>query len=150
MVEGVMIIFLALAFYLLLAFLSYSPLDPGWSGTGKNAMVNNLVGSSGAWIADVLFLLIGKLAYLIPMFLLYRAAVLFRERQSTFEFSWPVFGLRAAGLLVTLLSACMLASLHFASALPSSAGGWLGRSLSTAALPVLQLVGTTLLSLTLI
>ncbi len=149
MVEGVMIIFLALAFYLLLAFLSYSPLDPGWSGTGKNAMVNNLVGSSGAWIADVLFLLIGKLAYLIPMFLLYRAAVLFRERQSTFEFSWPVFGLRAAGLLVTLLSACMLASLHFASALPSSAGGWLGRSLSTAALPVLQLVGTTLLCLTL-
>ncbi len=149
MVEGVMIIFLALAFYLMLAFVSYSPLDPGWSGTGKNATVNNLVGSSGACISDVLFLLMGKLSWLIPFFLLYRAAILFRERQSTFEFSWQVFGLRAAGLLVTLLSSCMLASLHFASSLPSSAGGWLGRSLSLAALPVLQLVGTTLLCLTL-
>jgi len=148
MVEGVMIILLAVALYLLLALLSYSPQDPGWSGTGKNAPINNLVGSSGAWVADVLFLLVGNLSYLIPVFLLYRAFTVFRARDGVHEFNWAMFSLRAAGVLLTLLSACMLASLHFASSLQRSAGGWIGRELAQLLLPVLQLTGTTLLCLT--
>ena len=146
-----MIIFLALAFYLLLALLSYSPFDPGWSSTGENEIVNNLVGSSGAWLSDVLYLLIGNLAFMIPLLLLNKAASLFRERQQApGAFNWPLFSLRAAGLLMTLISACMLASMHFASELQGSAGGLLGRSLSSLALPALDLVGTTLLCLTLL
>ncbi|MES2606821.1 MAG: DNA translocase FtsK 4TM domain-containing protein, partial [Pseudomonadota bacterium] len=149
MVEGMMIIFLALAFYLLLALLSYSPFDPGWSSTGENEVVNNLVGSSGAWLADVLYLMIGNLAFMIPLLLLYKAVTLFRERQVPAIFNWSVFSLRAAGLLMTLFSACMLASIHFASELQESAGGLLGGSLASLALPALDMVGTTLLCLTL-
>ena len=148
MVEGMMIIFLALAFYLLLALLSYSPQDPGWSSTGENETVNNLVGNSGAWLSDVLYLLIGNLAYLLPLLLFYKAYSLFRERQTVSTFNWPVFSMRAAGLVMLLLSSCLLASLHFANSLQSSAGGLLGRSLVSLLLPAFQLVGTTLLALT--
>jgi len=105
MVEGVMIIFLAMGFYLLMALLSYSPYDLGWSSTGESDNVSNLVGSSGAWMSDVLFLRIGKLAYLIPMLLFYKAVALFRERHSLFGYSWEVLGLRAAGLMMMLISA---------------------------------------------
>lgn len=150
MVEGMMIIFLALAFYLLLALLSYSPQDPGWSSTGENETVNNLVGNSGAWLSDVLYLLIGNLAYLLPLLLFYKAYSLFRERQAVSTFSWPVFSMRAAGLVMLLLSSCLLASLHFSSSLQSSAGGLLGRSLVSLLLPAFQLVGITLLALTML
>ena len=150
LVEGVMIILVALALYLLLALLTYSPSDPGWSGTGKAFGVSNLMGRSGAWVADVLLLVVGNVAFLFPLLLLYRAYVLFRERQAPIDFSWAVFSLRASGLLVAMLCTCMLASMNFASSLPGSAGGWLGRSLAGLFLPVLQLAGTNLLCLTLI
>lgn len=68
LVEGVIIVLLSLATYVLLALLSYSSGDPGWSGTGENAAVVNWVGRSGAWLADVLFFLFGGLAYLCRCF----------------------------------------------------------------------------------
>ncbi|MEQ9005608.1 MAG: DNA translocase FtsK 4TM domain-containing protein, partial [Pseudomonadales bacterium] len=49
----------ALALFTLLAMLSYSPVDPGFSVTGGRADVDNLVGPSGAWFADVMLYLFG-------------------------------------------------------------------------------------------
>ena len=41
--------------YLLLALASYSPEDPGWSGTGGRDFIGNAGGPAGAWLADVFF-----------------------------------------------------------------------------------------------
>ncbi len=148
--EGLMLIMLALAFYIFLALFSYSPLDPGWSRTGDINNIANDVGASGAWLADVLLILLGYLSYLLPIMLAYRAFILFRERKKGDEFSWSMFGIRSAGFILTLLGASALASLHFSSGLPESSGGILGNVVSAVAMPVLDLIGSTLLFLTLL
>jgi S-DNA-T family DNA segregation ATPase FtsK/SpoIIIE len=150
MVEGLMLVMLAVAFFLLLALSSYSPLDPGWSGTGNNLGVNNSVGSSGAWFADVLYLVFGNLAWMFPLILVWGAVRLFRERKAVQLFSWEVFGIRSAGFLLLLISATALASMHFASDLQATAGGLLGRGMGRLTLPALNLAGSSLLFLTLL
>jgi S-DNA-T family DNA segregation ATPase FtsK/SpoIIIE len=148
-VEGLMIVLLASAIYLLLALYTYSPLDPGWSRTGSSAEINNAVGRSGAWLADVFLLLFGYLSYIFPMMLAWRAWVIFRERRTAPHFNWEVLSLRLAGFLLTLISGCTLASMHFATALTGTAGGLLGKTLLDASLPAMDLTGTTLIALTL-
>ncbi len=148
--EGLLLVLLALALYIFLALFSYSPTDPGWSRTGDPGNIANDVGASGAWIADVLLILFGYLAYLIPMMLAYRAFILFRERKRAGGFSWSMFALRSTGFLLTLVGATALASLHFASSLPESAGGILGNVVASLAMPVLDLIGSTLVFLTLL
>lgn len=148
--EGLLLVLLALAVYIFLALFSYSPTDPGWSRTGDPGNIANDVGASGAWIADVLLILFGYLAYLIPLMLSYRAFILFRERRRTDDFSWSMFALRSTGFLLTLVGATALASLHFSSALPESSGGILGSVVAGLSIPVLDLIGSTLVFLTLL
>src|SRR5438105_4793159 len=54
------------ALVLLIALLTYSPDDPGFSFTGNSAPVRNRIGVIGAWLADVLFFLFGRPAFLFP------------------------------------------------------------------------------------
>src|SRR5438477_3941947 len=48
------------ALVLLIALLTYSPDDPGFSFTGNSAPVRNRIGVIGAWLADVLFFLLDR------------------------------------------------------------------------------------------
>src|SRR5256885_3650769 len=57
------------ALVLLIALLTYSPDDPGFSFTGNSAPVRNRIGVIGAWLADVLFFLFGRPAFLFPLVL---------------------------------------------------------------------------------
>ena len=57
--EGALIGWLAVCAYLLLAFISYTPSDPGWSHTGVENRVENAAGPMGAWLSDVFFSLFG-------------------------------------------------------------------------------------------
>jgi S-DNA-T family DNA segregation ATPase FtsK/SpoIIIE len=93
----------AACLYLLVSLLSYSDADPGWSATGNGGAVRNLGGPAGAWLADVCFSLVGYLAYLFPLMLAYRAALLFAERDAQVPFSWSVVAVRACGLVLVML-----------------------------------------------
>ena len=77
--EGAFIALVALALYMTLALVSFDRTDPGWTYTGSGETVNNLVGRSGAWVADVFLFFFGFLAYLFPMMLSWQAWVIFRE-----------------------------------------------------------------------
>jgi S-DNA-T family DNA segregation ATPase FtsK/SpoIIIE len=148
--EGMMILFLALGLYLYLAISSYSPVDPGWTRTGGSNNIANAVGRSGAWISDVLLLLFGYLAYLFPIFLAYRAVVIFRQRREHSEWSWELFVLRGTGVILTLIGAATLATIHFGTDLNNTAGGLLGNAITGIALPSFDLAGTTLIFLTML
>src|SRR5205085_11232170 len=54
------------ALVLFVALATYSPDDPGFSFTGAAAAIHNRIGVVGAWLADVLFFLFGRRAYLLP------------------------------------------------------------------------------------
>ena len=56
----------AMALIMLVALLSYSRLDPGFSHTGDGAPLRNQIGAIGAWFADVAFSLFGAPAIAVP------------------------------------------------------------------------------------
>ncbi|MEE4109641.1 MAG: DNA translocase FtsK 4TM domain-containing protein, partial [Halieaceae bacterium] len=145
--EGLLIAVAAACAYLLLSLASYSPADPGWSATGDGAGVRNLGGPAGAWLADVCFSLVGYLAYLFPILLAYRAALLFTERERPRMFSGERLAIRALGLLLVMASGTAIAALNLgaAPALPQGAGGILGQALADAMLQAFSAVGSRLL-----
>ena len=134
------------AVFLLLAILSYSPEDPSFNYTGSNLEVQNWVGSSGAFLADLLLFLVGFSAYLLPAALIYLGLRTFLDRKSP----PPVLvAMRASGWIGMLVCACILLQLHGSDAtrLPSGAGGILGILLGGEGLEVFGQVGLTLLAL---
>ena len=148
--EGALIALVALCLYLCLALFSFDPSDPGWSYTGVDSEVSNLMGRLGAWIADVLFFLFGYLACIFPMMLGYQAWLVFRERGREFDLNWPMFALRALGLLLTLAAGAGIASLHFYRAganLRQGSGGVLGSELAGWLEPASGYMGATLVLL---
>jgi S-DNA-T family DNA segregation ATPase FtsK/SpoIIIE len=148
--EGALIGLVALCLYLCLALFSFDPTDPGWSYTGVDNEVSNMVGASGAWVADVLFFVFGYLAFIFPMMLGYQAWLIFRERKREFEFNWPLFSFRILGLVLTLAAGAGIASLHFYTAgldLREGSGGVLGSQLALWLVPSFSYVGATLILL---
>ena len=146
--EGGLIALVAVCIYLMLALISYDPADPGWSYTGDHEQVRNLVGRSGAWIADVMLFLFGFLAFLFPLMLAWQAIQMFRERRR--DFSWMILGFRFSGFLLTIAAGCGLAAMHFYDAgtgLREGSGGVLGNELTTMLVSGFSYVGTTLIFL---
>lgn len=146
--EGTLIAYSLLALFLLIALVSYSPTDPGFTTTGTGEEVVNAVGVYGAWLADIFWYLLGYLAFAFPVLLIYKVYTSFREAALESEFSWPLFGLKSAGFILLVISACGLATLHFhiSDQLPS-AGGVIGSLVADLSIPVLATLGTTLLLL---
>lgn len=149
--EGALIAWLLLCTYLLLALFSYSPADPhGWSSTGSNAVVQNTLGPTGAWLADRFFSFFGYMAYLFPLMIAYRLWCAFRLRHNPQPFDQLLFALRAAGLLMVVTAGtglCAIQTMNEASYLPFSSGGLLGIALAEALEAALGFVGATLLFL---
>jgi len=148
--EGGLIALVALCVYLSLALFSYDPADPGWSYTGRDQEVHNIVGLSGAWIADVMLFLFGYLAFVFPLLLGYQAFLLFRERARPGPFSWAILAFRAVGFVLTIGAGAGLATLHFYAAgvtLREGSGGVLGSELASLLVPSFSYVGATLVLL---
>ena len=146
--EIVLTLLLAAAAYLFLAIVSYSPLDPAWTFSGTNADTANLVGESGALVADVVLLGFGWIAYLLPLALFVGGLRLLRRAAT--PWSWPVFGTRFLGWVAAATAACVLVELHVATAmqLPADAGpgGIVGDWLGRAGMPFLNWAGVTLVA----
>ncbi len=120
-----------IAVYLLISLISYHNTDASFSTPGDGA-VRNYGGLVGAYLADILFQLIGGAAFLLPLFVFIRAASLIRNQ------SWDRDRalLQGAGGLLFMLSTAAALSLHYKS-LPlfsetiHRAGGFLGGQLAS-------------------
>lgn len=147
--EGAFIGVTAVCVYLLMALLTYSARDPGWSATGSGAPISNLGGPTGAWLADVFFSLVGYAAYLFPLLLAYRALVLLLQRQHPRSFDWTAFGIRALGLVLVMIAGTSLAAMndYGLSPLPQGAGGILGQAIGSGFTLAFSAVGSRLILL---
>src|SRR5580658_8159319 len=138
----------ALALILWLSLLSYHPHDPGFSDTGEPGPVGNWIGPVGAWVAGFFLFLFGRPAYLFPLMLAYAGWLVHKEAALPDAHSRINTMLRAAGFVLTLLSSCGLATLHWSpAALPNSAGGVLGELTGHGSAHGLSFLGATLLLL---
>ena len=96
--EGTLWVLGALALLLLLALLSYHPLDPGFSDTGEPGPVGNWIGPVGAWLAGFFLFLFGRPAYLFPVMLAYAGWLVHKDQALPDTRSRINTLLRAAGL----------------------------------------------------
>lgn len=138
------VIFLLLFLGCLLLFISlfsYNPEDTAWSVEGREP-VTNLAGQVGAWLSDLLFHLLGFLAYAFPALILAKVWLLLRRGASTAnDLPWWV---RTAGLLLTLAALSGLASMSIwqTMQLPAGPGGVAGDLISSSLIPLLGFAGS--------
>lgn len=147
--EGAFIGVSAACLYLLLALVTYSSSDPGWSASGSGARIDNAGGPTGAWLADVFFSLVGYAAYLFPLLLAYRAVVILLERHEAKGFDWMTFGIRTLGLVLVMIAGTAMAAMndHGGSQLPQGAGGILGQAIGGGFTTAFSAVGSRLILL---
>ena len=153
--EGALLAMIALCLYLCMALFTYQTSDPGWTRSGDTAQVSNAGGSMGAWVADVLLLALGYLAYLFPLIVALKVWQMFRRRHLPFVWNGWLFSWRLIGFVLTMLAGTALAALHgtapdnFPAIESGGGGGVLGELLAALAHPILNMQGSTLVFLTL-
>jgi S-DNA-T family DNA segregation ATPase FtsK/SpoIIIE len=143
--EMILVLIGTSALFLLLAIASYSPDDPSFNYTGNNQEISNLVGSSGAFFADIVLFLFGWMAYLLPLALVYIGLHLLLSGRVA---SPPLLVVvRTIGWSGLMLCACILLDVHapLASQLPSGSGGVFGFHLAQQGELVFGWVGMTVL-----
>jgi S-DNA-T family DNA segregation ATPase FtsK/SpoIIIE len=142
--EAVLFLSAALTLFLLAALVSYSPGDPGWYRPGDGPPINNIFGFPGAWFADVLLSLFGYLGFIFPWLIFYCGWLVYQGTRQPSGDAWSL-AIRAASLLLCLLSACGMAALGLSAAgagtLPQGSGGFLGNAVSLGLKSVLNIAG---------
>jgi len=146
--EGTLWVLAALALIILLALISYHPHDPTFADTGEPGPVGNWIGPVGAWFAGFFLFLFGRPAYLFPLMLVYAGWLVHKEHSLPDARSRINTMLRALGFVLTLVTSCGLATLHWSgAALPNSAGGALGNLAGSGSAQGLSFLGATLMLL---
>jgi DNA segregation ATPase FtsK/SpoIIIE, S-DNA-T family len=144
--EGALWVFGALAIILWVALFTYDPADPGFNLASSSPEVQNAVGRVGALIADLLFNLFGRPAYLFTLMVAYFGWMIFQERLSEAPLSRADFALRFAGFVATLVTSCALATLHFSpEGFRETAGGIIGQVVGNGMASVMKLLGASTL-----
>jgi len=144
--ETALFVFGAVAFYMLLSLLTYSPQDPGWSHTGNPAQIANLGGRFGAWFADLSLHGFGYMAYLFPMLVAFTGWRMYQDRHTPELRTLQQRIVGSIGFLLTLIGGCGLENIHFAgatAAVPFGSGGVLGDLINQSLVPTFGYVGAT-------
>jgi len=144
--EGALWVFGSLAVILWVALFTYNPDDPGFTQASSATEISNGVGWVGALIADLLFYLFGRPAYLFTVMVFYFGWMIFNEQKTQQELTRADFTLRFGGFLATLVTSCALATLHFSAVgFHATAGGIVGQLTGDNLESVMKLLGASTL-----
>ncbi len=113
--EGVLILLAVLCIYLWMVLITFDATDSSFSNSIAHTtdVVSNAGGHIGAWIADILFSLLGYFAWLFPLVLMLKTVLVFQNRYQSFVWNGWLFALRACGFIFLLCSGSALAHIHF-------------------------------------
>jgi S-DNA-T family DNA segregation ATPase FtsK/SpoIIIE len=126
---------------------TYTRSDPGFSHTATGAAVANLGGRVGAWVADVLHLLIGYSSWLLVIAGAAWVVRGFRRLHAPYAQRGLPDWVQALGFVVLLLGCTGLEALRLnwiAGDLPQGAGGVLGATVAAALQSSMGFTGGTL------
>ena len=144
--EAAFLLIAVIAVYLLLTLASHHPGDPGWSRDAAQDQVHNLGGTFGAWLSDLFLVLFGYMAYAAPLLIGLIGVRILRER--TEPAGLPEWGLRTVGLLLAVLTGCLLLAMQTRGSL-AQPGGIIGEVLAAPMVSTMGLTGAVLFNLTL-
>ena len=140
--------FSTLALFFLIALVTFSNEDAGWTHSGSMQSIDNACGVVGAWVADFVLSVFGLMAYLFPTMIVWHGYLVYSQAEHVKgKF---VFALRWFGFVATVVSGSAIFSLHILRLhidLPGSTGGILGQEIGDALLIILGNSGATLLLL---
>ncbi len=140
--------FFTVALFFLIALITYSNEDAGWSHSGSMQSIANACGIFGAWIADFVLSIFGLMAYLFPTMIVWHGYLAYSQtKQQNGKF---VLVLRWIGFIATVFSGSAIFYLHILRIrveLPGSTGGVLGQEVGDTLLIALGNSGATLLLL---
>ncbi|NKB76318.1 MAG: cell division protein FtsK [Gammaproteobacteria bacterium] len=147
--EAGLVLLVGLIAYLLLCLTTYSENDPGPTHTGSNSELMNMGGHAGAWIADLLFTLFGRSAYLLLFFISIIGWRIYKNRiikMSTGRLTL----LTVSGLVLSMVGICGLEQIYFPLQNPNTnlfAGGIIGYNLAGAFVVRFGVVGSAIIFL---
>ncbi|MCG7553849.1 DNA translocase FtsK [Pseudoalteromonas sp. Of11M-6] len=147
LLETGLIVSTAAAIFMLCALISFDPADPAWTQSGEYVKVNNITGAAGAWLADIMLLSFGWLAFLIPAALQFLGYLLFKKPHKLLQLDYTTLGLRLIGATLFITSASAISSINFDDIYNFSSGGVVGDVVAGAMMPAFNFTGTSILLL---
>lgn len=135
------------ALFTLCALISFDPSDPAWSQTGEYLEVKNITGTAGAWVADILLVSFGWMAFLVPAAIQLVGYLLFKEPHKLFHLDYVTLALRLIGLVLFVSSASAISSINFDDIYHVSSGGFIGDVVRDAMIPAFKFTGTSIILL---
>lgn len=148
--EGSVWLLTAISLYIFICLITFSSQDPGPFHISGQDPVHNMGGVVGAWLADFLFNVFGKMAYLFVLLVMIAAWHLMAGRTKRTSFLSPsdIFA-PLAGLVVAMLGATALDNLYINDprSLPFVSGGMLGDLVNQFVVSRFGAVGATLITL---
>ncbi|MCP5405616.1 MAG: DNA translocase FtsK 4TM domain-containing protein [Pseudomonadaceae bacterium] len=144
--EGLGVLMAVAAVYLLVVLVTFNAADPSLNNAAPVWRIANWGGQVGAYVADLLYMLFGLLAFAWVMWLGFHALALVTHQEDG-----PSFSLQAVTVPLFFVAGCTLAFLW--GPLPEwpvgaagfGNGGLLGKLAASLAVPLLGKVGTVLL-----
>jgi S-DNA-T family DNA segregation ATPase FtsK/SpoIIIE len=150
--EIAVLVFFALALFLLISLLTFSTDDAGWTHSGAVQTITNACGVSGAWLADFTLSFFGLSAYLFPLIICWHGCQIYGQanrgqQKLTIALQW-------LGFIATVVSSAALLFLHLHRVsvveLPGTTGGILGQETGNALVILFGNSGATLFLLVLL
>ncbi len=137
--------FSTIALFFLIALVTFSNEDAGWTHSGSMQTISNACGVVGAWGSDFVLSIFGLMAYLFPVMILWHGYLIYMQAEK--HKGKFVLTIRWAGFIATIVSGSAIFYLHILRLkveLPGSTGGILGQEVGEALLVILGNSGTTL------
>ncbi|MGB2077336.1 MAG: DNA translocase FtsK 4TM domain-containing protein, partial [Pseudoalteromonas tetraodonis] len=147
LLEAGLIVSTFAAVFILCALISFHPADPAWSQTGEFTNVQNITGTAGAWVADILLLTFGWLAYFVPAAIQLLGYLVFKQPHRILQLDYTTLGLRIIGFALFITSATAISSINFDDIYNFSSGGVVGDVIASAMMPAFNFTGTSILLL---
>jgi S-DNA-T family DNA segregation ATPase FtsK/SpoIIIE len=140
------------ALFFLIALMTFSSDDPGWSHSTSYKSIHNACGLFGAWLADFILSFFGLMAYLLPIVLFWAGYALYKV-DTLANKGWSLL-LKSSGFVATVLSGSAMFFLHLCFLrtklhldLPETPGGIAGQEIGETLVRLLGNSGSTLLVL---
>jgi S-DNA-T family DNA segregation ATPase FtsK/SpoIIIE len=149
--EGLFLLSIAMAAFLLVSFSSYHGSDPGWSSTGMDNKVLNWGGRTGAFLADVFLSILGYMAFIFPPLIVLAAWLGVKRSPEEEPFNWIDFVFKCLGFILIVISGCGITAVFVKktiSQMPTHIGGILGDLVGAGLTHAFNTIGGTLFLLT--
>lgn len=145
--ESALLISGAITLYLWASLFTFSMSDPAWNYSASISEYQNSGGVIGAWFSDILFTILGVMAWMIPPVAGWLGWLLFVDRARLLRFEPHLLGIRVGGFLMTIFGGTGISFLHFHrfdGSLPAKTGGILGDWVGSLFAAIIGPFGSTL------